>query len=472
MRFRDLLKMARENLFRRKLRTSLTILSIVIGTVSIVLMIALGLGIQQNVRKEFDAFGSLNVLDVSKGQAAPKTNRFNEATPVSGLTDDDVTLISKVSGIDAVAPNMQVTVKLITKSYQAYVNVIGFDPALLDEMGFSVATGRLLSPSGDYELLLGDKALESFTKIKSDNVNASIQRPDENTDTVITDDFGYSYVQSSSPVDPLKERFKLTLDTSYGEEQPTTVDGQNNSTSDATKATQAKKYKLYGVSGVGVLKAGDMNKDYAAYMPLTTVERLLKDYTEANGQLYKRSYSKIQVKVHDLNQVTEVQHQLEGMGYSVFSLMSVLDSVNKTLGVLQIALGAIGGISLFVAAIGITNTMVMAITERKKEIGIMKVIGATVRDIKYLFLIESALIGLIGGVIGIILCVLLSLLISSPAFSAALSGGGGGPGFSFSIPPWLIGEGLVFTTLIGIVSGYLPARKAMRSSALEAIRNE
>lgn len=471
MRFKDLFKMARENLFRRKLRTSLTILSIVIGTVSIVLMIALGIGIQSSVEEQFTSFGSVNVLEVSKTQTETKTSRFQEETKNSGLSDSDLEYLGSLDGVDGVAPTISTRVKLVSSQYETYVNAVGYDPALMSLMGFKVQQGSLLSDNYHYDILFGDKALEGFAKTESDNPNAAIQRPDEESDSSSSGGgrngrFGGNpfneAVEKEYPVNPLTERFKMNL----------------NISEDTSEGVR----KLYSFNGVGILEAGDSAKDYNVYVPIKVLDKLLKEYTEsrytfnADGtkemMTYTTSYSTIMVKVNDLDRVTEIQAIIEAKGYSVFSLMSILDTINQTLGVLQIALGAIGGISLFVAAIGITNTMVMAITERKKEIGIMKVIGATFKDIKRLFLLESALIGLLGGIIGIALCVGLSKLISSPMFSRVMSGGDSGTSFAFTIPQWLILAGLVFTTLIGVLSGYLPALKAMRSSALEAIRNE
>lgn len=464
MRFKDLFKMARENLFRRKLRTSLTILSIVIGTVSIVLMIALGIGIQDNVKEQFNSFGSVNVLEVSKKQNEVKTSRYQEVSNISGLSDSDVVYLQSLDGVDGVAPTISTTVKLLTNQYETYVNVIGYDPALMELMGFKVKEGSLLRDNNHNDILFGDKALEGFKKTQSDNPNAAIQRPDEPEVQVSQNDrmFGNGEPTKVYPVNPLKERFKMNLNVSE----------------DNSEGVR----KLYAFNGVGIIEPGDSAKDYNVYVPMKVLDKLLKEYTESKVKVnadgtkenlsYTTSYTTIMVKVDNLDKVTDLQKIIEDKGYSVFSLMSILDTINKTLGVLQIALGAIGGISLFVAAIGITNTMVMAITERKKEIGIMKVIGATFKDIKRLFLVESALIGLVGGVIGIVLCIGLSNLISSPAFSKVMSGGEGGSSFAFAIPSWLILSGLVFTTLIGIASGYLPAVKAMRSSALEAIRND
>ncbi len=455
MRLWDLFKMARENLFRRKMRTGLTILSIVIGTVSIILMIALGIGIQDNVKQQFDDFGSLNVLQVSKGREEAKTSRFFENNAVEGLTDTDLQLLGSIEGVEAVAPTISTYANLLTPSYQANVTLVGFEPYLMETFGFKVKAGRLLQDDLHFEAIFGDKALESFRKIASDNPNAEIQRPEETEEP--EDNIQISFgppAKKEYPFEPLEERLKLSFDM-----QPATMAGSSG--------------KVHTISGAGVLSEGDMMKDYNVYVSLKLLDKMLQSYNESKGVSYKTSYSEIMVKVSDMNQINAVKTQIENEGYSVFSLMSILDTITQTLGILQIALGAIGGISLLVAAIGITNTMVMAITERKKEIGVMKVIGATIVDIKRLFLLEAALIGLLGGFFGIGFCIGISKLISSPAFGNAMSGGSeGGLSFQFSIPTWLIVSGLVFTTLIGLISGYLPALKAMKSSALEAIRSD
>ena len=132
---------------------------------------------------------------------------------------------------------------------------------------------------------------------------------------------------------------------------------------------------------------------------------------------------------------------------------------------------------MLVAAIGIANTMVMSIYERTKEIGVMKVIGASLKDIKRLFLFESALIGVTGGVFGVGLSYLISFLMNT--FGAEfiqlgmmMGPGGGGEARISIIPIWLALAALAFSAFIGVVSGYFPARRAMNLSALEAIRSE
>jgi ABC-type antimicrobial peptide transport system permease subunit len=142
-------------------------------------------------------------------------------------------------------------------------------------------------------------------------------------------------------------------------------------------------------------------------------------------------------------------------------------------------LGGLGAISLFVAALGITNTMIMSISERTREIGIMKSLGCYVRDIRVMFLTEAGAIGLLGGLVGCVLSFLISVVINlfglgglSPGNLLAAAAGGEGVSRISIIPVWLLGFAVVFSVVIGVGSGYYPANKAVKIPALEAIKSE
>lgn len=143
---------------------------------------------------------------------------------------------------------------------------------------------------------------------------------------------------------------------------------------------------------------------------------------------------------------------------------------------MQVVLGSLGAVSLFVAALSIVNTMTMAIYERTREIGVMKVLGCGLSKIRSMFLIEAGMIGFLGGIIGIAVSYTLSFVLNH--FGPALMSMGLGsmlPMFGSRvsvIPPWLALIGIVFSTVIGVLSGIAPANRAMQISALEAIRHE
>ena len=192
------------------------------------------------------------------------------------------------------------------------------------------------------------------------------------------------------------------------------------------------------------------------------------------GKPYKEIfYNQILVQVDELDNVTNIQTQITEMGYEANSNAEWIESNQKTMGYVQAVLGGIGAVSLFVAAIGITNTMMMSIYERTKEIGVMKVLGCDLRNIRSLFLMEAGFIGFIGGIIGLALSYSISVVINKIA-SGAEGGGMMLPASSAIsyIPFWLAGLSLVFAVMVGMVAGFFPALRAMKLSPLAAIHNE
>ena len=182
-------------------------------------------------------------------------------------------------------------------------------------------------------------------------------------------------------------------------------------------------------------------------------------------------YNMIYVNVDDMENVTEVQKAITDMGYEAYSSMQWLEQAQQQTDMIQAVLGGIGAVSLFVAAIGIANTMMMSIYERTKEIGVLKVLGCALGDIRTMFLMEAGFIGFMGGVLGLGLSYSVSAAINK-FLGASLSGMTGGSGAISRIPLWLSGSAVVFAVLIGMLAGLFPALRAMKLSPLAAIRNE
>ena len=171
----------------------------------------------------------------------------------------------------------------------------------------------------------------------------------------------------------------------------------------------------------------------------------------------------------DVDNVTKVQKELADMGFQVQSQIDWLESSKQQSDMVQAVLGGIGAVSLFVAAIGIANTMMMSIYERTKEIGVMKVLGCDMGNIRNMFLIESGFIGFMGGVAGILLSYSISVVINRFVNLEEMNGLTG----SLSrIPPWLSAAAVVFAIFVGMAAGFMPAMRAMKLSPLAAIRNE
>ena len=169
-----------------------------------------------------------------------------------------------------------------------------------------------------------------------------------------------------------------------------------------------------------------------------------------------------------MEHVKEVSDIIRSMGYNANSNVEALESTKQQFAIVQAVLGGIGAVSLLVAAIGIANTMMMSIYERTKEIGIIKVLGCSLKNIRQMFLMEAAFIGLLGGTIGNILSFLMSFAINKVVSGEMIMGVEANISY---IPLWLVLASLGFAALVGILAGYFPARRAMKLSALEAIRN-
>lgn len=241
-----------------------------------------------------------------------------------------------------------------------------------------------------------------------------------------------------------------------------------------------KKYMLKA-SGLVEGTTEDWNQySYGVYCDIDALESVLKQVfrnkvvpgqpTQKNGKPYDSfCYEEAIINVDKMENVSSILAAVQEMGFSAYSNAEYLESMQQQSKTTQMVLGGIGAVSLFVAAIGIANTMMMSIYERTKEIGIIKVLGCSLGNIRMLFLLEAAFIGFMGGVVGVALSYGISILINR--FAGGLLGSYGTTEISY-IPPWLALAALGFAVLVGIVSGFLPALRAMKLSPLAAIRNE
>ena len=442
----DLIRMGMKNLWRRKLRTFLTVLGVIIGTSSIIVMLSLGFGMQEAYAGQIAQMGSLTTINVHKNY-----DDFGGATTGGrpGRTElDDKTImdIKHLPGVIAATPIIEAYGTIVNGRYISETPIKGIDPEAMELLDFKINEGRLLQSGDDLAIVFGGTMDQSFNDPKA------IARG--------------RWVEPT--VNLMKDRMIFTFDTSYGMTGPASQG----------ESGQKVNYKEYKIKTVGVLEEGNFDTDWGIYAPLETVKKMVKEKEKSEGAKPEpgkgrnNGYEHVMVKVEDMKNVQTVQDSIKDMGFQAYSLNDWLEETKKTASIMQAVLGGIGAVSLLVAAIGITNTMVMSIYERTKEIGVMKVIGASLKDIKRLFLFESAIIGLLGGIIGVVFSEILSLLINKFG-GTLLDFLGTGEGTKISIIPlWLILAAMAFSTLIGILSGYYPAKRAMNLSALEAIKTE
>lgn len=446
----DLISMSFRNLMRRKTRMILTILGVVIGTASIVVMMSLGLAMDKNFKTELSRMGSLNIIQIYPGAPQPNMQSLK-------LDDDAVTTFERISGVQAVMAEKNVFIKVVAGKMIAGMSVIGIDPDKMKYFGFKPEEGRLLLASDKNAMIIGKQVAFNFYNPRSRGNGGGMMD--------MTIGGPGPMAEPEPPIKLYNRKLQISTDSDFGEPHPGNTD------------PSYIHPKPHDAKVVGILKQSNDEKDYNAYMNLKVLESIVLDDQRVSGQRPVRNsqeskYGTIRVKVADINQVAAVQKEIIAMGYQASSLTDMLESMRKQSRTVMAILGAIGAVSLLVAAIGIANTMMMSIYERTREIGIIKVLGADISDIKKLFLLEAAMIGFGGGMIGLGLSYLISYGLNkgSASFAGQVLAGEVGQ-ISVILPELALGA-VLFATLIGIVSGYLPARRAMNLSALEAMRNE
>lgn len=429
----DMISMAIRNLWKRKLRTFLTVLGVVIGTASIVVMISVGIGMNEGYKEQLSQMGSLNVITVN----TPWEGDTNSNNQNAVLDTKTIESIRNIPGVEIVTPVLDGWLKLVDGRYVTDISVTGILPEAMDALGYKLVSGRSLQEGDGLDMVLGAEVANNFYNPKQS--------------------WQYRYDGSNKiEINVEEDRFKITYDQAYGQ-------------NDADKSIKTKNVNIVGV-------LDPMGSDsWNCIMPLNELESINAEsakaqkasVTSSDGSSAKKgTYQMVKLRVGDLKNVSTVQDAIKEMGFETYSLMESLNAMQETSKMLQLVLGAIGAISLLVAAIGITNTMVMSIYERTREIGVMKVIGATLSDIKRLFLTEAAFIGFLGGTLGAMLGFIASKIINIVGINLGQSSN------LCVIPSWLVILSILFATIIGILAGYFPARRAMKLSALSAIRTE
>ncbi len=461
MRFIDLLRMSISNLWRRKLRTFLTVLGVIIGTASIVVMISLGLGLTRSTMEQIQQSGGLTTITVNEGSGMAAVSVDGTTTEASSSTDENAGKITDSTAEQIMAiPHVKIASPVLTLYpivkagvYEGNLSIRGMTAEALQAMDIPLSEGsRLPLDSENLEFLYGNQVLTDFRNAKTGN-------------------YPYWDTGELPDIDLVNDPMFFIMDSdAYWNAKNGGTDEQGN------PIPQPKKY-MYESAGMVEGTVEDYNEFcWNTYCNIDALKTQLKKIfknkavpgqpTRANGKPYKEwFYNEMYVSVDEMENVAEVQKAIRDMGYNAYSNAEWVEQMQGQYAMVQAVLGGIGAVSLFVAAIGIANTMMMSIYERTKEIGIMKVLGCTLGRIRDLFLMEAGFIGLCGGVIGLILSYGISALINTLLADSYYTN------ISY-IPVWLSGVALVFAVLIGMLAGLMPALRAMRLSALSALRNE
>jgi len=467
----DIIGMAVKNLIKRKLRTFLTTVSVILGVALITVMMSLSMGLKRSMTQMLTSMGDLLTVNVYKpygGDAVYSSG--GTAVYISGsgssqssgellLDDKAIEGFKAMPGVVTATAFVDISLKSVSGKLQNWVQVRGIDPEAMELLGYKLKEGTGFTGENKNEVIFGYNPPFDYYNPRDRNRVWSYWWPGSGEEDTRT-----------PPVNIFEDKIQFSYDWNFGE------------TGVFNQISNQKPVKPYTMKVVGWLEYNG-NTDYYVLMNKDEVLKIKAEQEKWQNSQYQQrggsgnknrapnGYDNVIVKFGDIKSVEQGLNDIRAMGYQAYGMVESLQQLQEFIGYIQIFLGVIGGVVLFISAIFIANTMYMAINERTKEIGIMKVIGATLSDIRRLFLLEAGMLGLLGGVIGIAISLIASAVINKfgGGFMQQLGYGMSSGGISY-IPAWLCLMAAGGAMVMGMLAGFLPARRAMKLSALAAIR--
>lgn len=424
----ELLQLAIGNLFRARGRLIMTASGVLVGTAAVVLLLAFTEGLQRAAEAGIGSDASLTEVRVYPGF----TGRQREESEDLSLSPATVDTLREIPGVAGIVPilSLQARASLAVDDYRYYGQMIGVAPEDFPFLGIRTAQGTPSLQPG--EIIIGSNVAGYFIDPDADD---------------------WEPVEVDVTAQPIE---MLVFSSANNREQ----------TFDVTVSAQ--------------LLATSSSLDGAVFLPLAD----LFEYNEvATGEAIDPEdlrYDYLIVRATSREVTNTVSDTIRELGYGTGGVGEFLDQLNSFFLTMRLVLGGIGGIALLVAAFGVANTMTMAILERTREIGLMKALGARDRDVLFVFLIESTLVGLVGGVAGVMAAYGLQNAVNNAIQNAPQEGGAGFLPFDLSqigeqlfvIPPELALFAIGLAMLVGLGAGVLPAVRAARMPPVIALQTE
>jgi ABC-type antimicrobial peptide transport system permease subunit len=490
MSFFDVLQLALRNLRQAKLRAILTTMGVIVGVAVIVTMVSFGLGLQRNMLSRFKALDLFNEIQVfgrgieslvstkTQSNSGRNENRGRDrrsrtdAEPTRALDDAAVAEIAKIPGVAYVEPSLMIYTYVRANGHSQIETIGGASvPNASSRFEKFLAGHMITSPNADEAVVK-----ETFTR------DFGFAKPEDAIGKTI--EFLSAPKEVPGQKAPAKESaempsfFGLPMD-------------EDQSTGDE-RTLVAKTFRIVGVlnaevkEGAGQGGLRGLFPDARVYIPLpaahqwsiehrgpmSQVALALARESGSVGQSDLEGYDSAVVRVNDPVALTEVRKRLQELGFGSFSIVDQLEQFRTVFLIIDSVLGLLGGISLLVASFGIANTMIMSILERTREIGIMKAIGAEDREIKLIFFVEAAVLGVVGGVIGVLCAWGIDAVANRLAYRFVLKPQGASFVDFFSLPPWLTVGAILFALVVSILAALYPAARAARIDPVRALRHD
>ena len=470
MKAYDLAELAVRNLRESVLRNSLTTVGISVGVASLVAMLSLGIGLQQLATRRLVKSGLFDTVVVTSRRDLRNFNRDEDQGGLApaespALDEPSRQKIERLPNVTEAYPDLRFITSFTYDDKPHLTMVAGVPASYRTNDAFEGIQGSFFSSETSPEVILqktfAAELLGKTSKPGSDEVPVGeIAKP------LLGKEMTMRYAErmpASGASDP----------NSQGR-QP---HESNDSPEAATYSIVSRELKLK-IVGVTDLDPDSMRGPVRArvLLPLKLVESLhvvqptaLRDTTQAASKV--PTYSTISVRVKDPGKIQVVEDAIKKMGFNTFSMLDATRSLRRFFAVLDLFLGIFGSLALAVASIGIVNTLVMAILERRREIGIMKAIGASDGDVKKLFFAEAGVMGAFGGALGVALGWTIGRLINIGT-NVYLKRQDLAPEQIWFVPWWLVGSAIAFAIVVSLVSGLYPAARAARLDPVQALRYE